>query len=97
MDQELKAKWVAALRGGEYKQGKFNLYTEGHFCCLGVLCVISGRTASELEGHSYPSDIGIDVGITNEVAQRLAGMNDGFSGDVVKTFAEIADFIEACL
>lgn len=39
MDKELKAKWLAALRGGKYKQGKGFLRTgDDCFCCLGVLC-----------------------------------------------------------
>ena len=40
MDQELKAKWVAALRSGEYKQGYGRLFSprEKSYCCLGVLC-----------------------------------------------------------
>jgi hypothetical protein len=31
-------KWVAALRSGEYKQGKFSLRNDDGFCCLGVAC-----------------------------------------------------------
>lgn len=42
MRPDIKARWVAALRSGEYQQGRANLYTEDsngkHFCCLGVLC-----------------------------------------------------------
>jgi hypothetical protein len=38
MNQEIKAKWVAALRSGEYKQGQKYLNGAGGFCCLGVLC-----------------------------------------------------------
>ena len=38
MNQEIKAKWVAALRSGEYKQGFEQLKDcNGNFCCLGVL------------------------------------------------------------
>lgn len=38
MNQEIKAKWVAALRSGKYKQGKGCLKTaDGTMCCLGVL------------------------------------------------------------
>jgi hypothetical protein len=39
MPVEAKAKWVAALRSGQYKQAKGTLYdasTDG-YCCLGVL------------------------------------------------------------
>jgi hypothetical protein len=48
MKQELKEKWVAALRGGDYKQGRNalrktnDLYSDRkEYCCLGVLCEIS--------------------------------------------------------
>jgi hypothetical protein len=39
MPVEAKAKWVAALRSGQYKQAKgilYNASTDG-YCCLGVL------------------------------------------------------------
>jgi hypothetical protein len=42
LDPEFKAKWVAALRSGEYKQGQHRLCREKpttgerSFCCLGV-------------------------------------------------------------
>lgn len=36
-------KWLVALRSGEYKQGRFDLRVGSNkFCCLGVLCDISG-------------------------------------------------------
>ena len=41
MDAELKAKWIAALRSGEYKQGREQLNASNRaFCCLGVLCEV---------------------------------------------------------
>lgn len=44
MNPEVKAKWVAALRSGGYKQARQALRNqEGGYCCLGVLCEISGR------------------------------------------------------
>lgn len=43
MDPEVKAKWVAALRSGDYKQGEGALKDiEGCNCCLGVLAEING-------------------------------------------------------
>ena len=49
MDAELKEKWVAALRSGDYPQTRFALNrTKSHdeapvgFCCLGVLCEVAG-------------------------------------------------------
>ncbi len=49
MNPEVKARWVAALRGGEYTQDKYtqgksslrNKYDE--LCCLGVLCDLAGK------------------------------------------------------
>jgi len=38
MNSEVKAKWLEALRGGEYKQTRYTLRScSGGFCCLGVL------------------------------------------------------------
>lgn len=34
----VKAKWLAALRSGHYKQTQHSLREEDSFCCLGVLC-----------------------------------------------------------
>ncbi len=39
MNQEVKEKWIAALRSGKYEQGQTKLRTlEDTYCCLGVLC-----------------------------------------------------------
>ncbi len=43
MNPEVKEKWIAALRSGEYKQGKNLLRFEGEFCCLGVLCDLHAK------------------------------------------------------
>lgn len=42
------ALWVAALRSGEYKQGKNYLDSEGKHCCLGVLCRVAMRNGLPL-------------------------------------------------
>jgi len=46
MDAKLKAKWVEALRFGEYRQSTRQLRkleADGHvaYCCLGVLCEVA--------------------------------------------------------
>lgn len=45
MKQEIKEKWIEALRSGEYEQGMstlhFQEYSEERFCCLGVLCELA--------------------------------------------------------
>jgi hypothetical protein len=44
MDAAVRADWLAALRGGEYEQGKMFLRTpDGKFCCLGVLCDLAEK------------------------------------------------------
>lgn len=95
MDPELKAKWVAALRSGEYKQ------TGGHlrycdlngnpkgYCCLGVLCDVmdpegwGARFHDDDAGLPEPSMVGAHQ-------PTLIDMNDREG----RSFAEIADFIE---
>lgn len=53
MNAEVKAKWLAALRSGEYKQTEGELKTETQefcgFCCLGVLSDIHSKETGEGE------------------------------------------------
>jgi len=42
MKQKIAEKWVKALRSGKYKQTKHSLKDDNGYCCLGVLCEISG-------------------------------------------------------
>jgi hypothetical protein len=51
MDKDIKTKWIAALRSGEYKQTTGVLArmhysspdgSQLHHCCLGVLCEVVG-------------------------------------------------------
>lgn len=52
MNPEIKAQWVAALRSGEYQQGKNYLTRvtpEGDkHCCLGVLCDLAVKAGLDL-------------------------------------------------
>lgn len=48
MKAKIKAKWLEALRSGEYVQGKNALKTkEGKYCCLGVLCDLHRKTTKK--------------------------------------------------
>ena len=49
MNQEIKQKWVEALRSGKYKQTTYVLRREDSYCCLGVLCDIAGRGKWSIE------------------------------------------------
>ncbi len=41
MNENIKSRWVAALRSGNYSQARGRLESESHYCCLGVLCEIA--------------------------------------------------------
>lgn len=50
MNTQVKEKWIAALRSGEYEQGQQRLRGRDGFCCLGVLCdLYSKETAKDWE------------------------------------------------
>jgi hypothetical protein len=88
MTPENKASWIAALRGGEYKQDKGSLYTGRGHCCLGVYCKhVAGIPVNTLRRDlqsSYDA-----TGIKSDKRATLIAMNDDG-----KSFAEIADWIE---
>jgi len=62
MNAELKAKWLTALRSGEYLQGEGRLFNsqDNSYCCLGVLCDISG--VGDWDGRAYYVIEGIGSG-----------------------------------
>lgn len=43
MNSDVKSKWVAALRSGEYNQTRHFLRDKQGYCCLGVLCAIHSK------------------------------------------------------
>lgn len=107
MDQELKAKWIAALRSGDIKQARGELLNEkGEMCCVGVLGRLLGITDEALyQWRGFlggcANSPGLDpldkVGLPFGEIARLAGMNDGSGGKPANSFAEIAAHIEANL
>ena len=110
MDANLKAKWVEALRSGKYKQGRNYLNSKGAFCCLGVLCDLSGEGKWELElgadafgDEMYRYLVGDGwnrATLPPELAEKYGVHNPGpliTMNDTGKSFTEIADYIEANL
>ena len=99
---EPQKKWLAALRSGEYKQGKYALKNGEGYCCLGVCAAIAinegVHAPFSLESYgSLPREIAEWVGLQDErgfpfenSVPSLSGLNDrlGFS------FEMIADHIE---
>lgn len=47
-------KWVAALRSGEYSQGRGRLRKGDTFCCLGVACDLYAKEHPEAEWLGTP-------------------------------------------
>jgi len=99
MDAKLKAKWVKALRSGNYPQTTNALRDEHGYCCLGVLCDVSDYGGWVLEGGYMVDGTYMEAelgaagrhifGVPDKVETMLIQMNDGG-----KTFKQIADYIE---
>lgn len=94
MKEEMAKKWVEALRSGNFQQGKGRLLMDNKFCCLGVLCEISGEHWYT-QGAYLPERIMLETGVQTSHGvipshgDSLVCLND--SG---KSFSDIADIIE---
>ena len=63
MDSKIKARWLAALRSGDYLQARGFLRSARGYCCLGVLCEIAvqeGVTTRVTRGEGAESYYGED-------------------------------------
>jgi hypothetical protein len=100
MNTKYKTPWLVALRSGEYKQTRKFLKNSVGFCCLGALCDVAGATwdksSASVDGVRSSGLLSAPTldkfGLTGDEQHELAHMNDDG-----KTFAEIADHIEAKL
>lgn len=96
MDAALKAKWVEALRSGEYPQTTHYLKDHRGYCCLGVLCEIQGADFEAIEQRYGSLSLSQSppeyIGMLGPKSSALSMMND--DGD---NFETIANFIEANL
>lgn len=101
MNADVKARWLAALRSGDYDQGQCRLRDEDdRFCCLGVLCDVvdpdgwddfgppdvSHRGQTLTPGKPFSEDVGLGY----FERDTLITMNDDLGYD----FCQIADWIE---
>jgi hypothetical protein len=107
VNQEIKDKWVDALKSGQYNQCRRRLRIGNTFCCLGVLCDILDKEdwhmiadldedniIFDYRGGKFtlPPEITKQVDLDPEIAGDLGKMNDlGYS------FEEIAQFIDTKL
>lgn len=105
MKKEIKEKWIAALRSGEYKQGRSYLRINKKYCCLGVLCDIHDPnkwikplTTLPLGNYSYngcsitelPKYLQLEYQLSETQLSHLMNLNDLHKVD----FDTIADWIE---
>ena len=113
MKPKIKARWIAALRSGEYTQGRGQLRDGDKFCCLGVLCDLHTNLThkADWEGEYYagqsrsslPRIVAEWAGVNDddpELNDAPASVwNDGTNDEDIKphSFLEIADLIEAYL
>jgi hypothetical protein len=102
MDAKLKTDTLVALRSGKFRQAQGRLKDDGGYCCIGVICVVAGYHIDEdldrierpdgTRGPDTPYSALDDFQLDGPARGELVRMNDGG-----KSFAEIADYIEASL
>jgi hypothetical protein len=91
--------WLDALRSGAYPKGRGHLFDGQSYCVLGVACIAAGeKFVPYYENFSclgnvacLPSKVVSWLDIRPYVELQLISLNDTNG----KTFAEIADTIEA--
>ncbi len=115
MDAELKSRWIEALKSGTYPKtrgvlwrDKPNLVDPEGYCCLGVLCSISGAgefmqrkgdiplfldaESGETADAALPRQMRERMGIPTSIENLLMTAND-----TADTFAPVIELIEAKL
>jgi len=104
LPKKFKAKWLTALRGGEYRQGECELVDDDdNYCCLGVGCsvlgiendaILNGGVPLDSMSSKIPSYFSNNHNHNDDWMERLTGMNDGTGGYKQKSFKQIANWIE---
>ncbi len=104
----LRGRWLEALRSGRYPQDRGHLRSDRGFCCLGVLCDVSGTGTWERSDGTgefqfsqgrfgyyglLPASLRESLGLSWDLMQTLIRMNDLSEC----SFVEIADYAEAHL
>ena len=105
MNKEIKEKWVAALRSGEYEQGKGMLKTEdGKYCCLGVLCDLYSKEKESNEKFELSEDVYSFIGTSGVLPREVrewAGIDTPnpivASGDRYESLATFNDGIKGSI
>ena len=69
MNQQIKQRWIEALKSGEYQQGYEALRYNNKFCCLGVLTDLYIKEHG-LQWHKAATDLNDG---TNASFEEIAG------------------------
>lgn len=113
MKPEIKAKWLAALRSGKYKQTSDVLHDERGMCCLGVLIDVvdpkgwkqagwdynrcSYEGEDQLPTAAFCERVGLPAPVRKYSTRTTITNKLAEMNDDGKSFTEIADFIEDVL
>ena len=93
LPKEFKEKWIAALRSGEYNQGKEALtriikFSEfDSYCCLGVACIVAKQDIDKKELNSGFIDTDYLKNIT-EIPNEIKGSQEN---KLVRVLVELND------
>ena len=105
--QEIRERWVAALRSGDYAQGHNWLKSDDGYCCLGVLCEVMGweiREKAAVLTEGQFEEVGLrdqtgefDATFIEEAMFERGGKSASLAAlnDMEYDFDFIADFIES--
>lgn len=99
--------WLAALRSGDFQQGRRHLNHSHQFCCLGVACELFKTPETVIDaGHGVfiryddssstaPNFVLDALGLRGSLGQGRTLLSLATLNDRGTTFAQIADLIEA--
>lgn len=98
--QEIKDKWLKALKSGEYEQFNGQLRNpENHkqCCCIGVLCNVLNEPINEVGMDNLNKDIyeQLHNNITAQLTEKLWRINDkSYEENDVRDYSEVIPIIE---
>lgn len=79
MNPAIKRKWLAALRSGEYMQGRRKLRHAGRFCCLGVLCNLHAQAHPEIAAKEVLASMYLgESDLLPDEVRAWAGLDDRY-------------------
>jgi hypothetical protein len=88
MNQELKAKWVEALRSGEYKQttGELHDRATDSYCCLGVLCRVVGAEFGDVMEHNEDDGEWVSHDYVPHIGGKVLAADEELKASVCEEF-----------